>query len=71
VVAKPLKKLRMAIFDARAETVETKPVFRDAHPALVGFGDRLAAAIPSTSTTEPSSGAGVAPDARGFASSFP
>jgi putative SOS response-associated peptidase YedK len=28
--SKPLKELRMATFDARAETVETKPVFRDA-----------------------------------------
>jgi putative SOS response-associated peptidase YedK len=28
--SKPLKKLRMATFNARAETVETKPVFRDA-----------------------------------------
>ena len=27
---KPLKELRMATFNARAETVETKPVFRDA-----------------------------------------
>ena len=30
VVSKPLKELRMATFNARAETVETKPVFRDA-----------------------------------------
>jgi putative SOS response-associated peptidase YedK len=29
-VDKPLKELRMATFNARAETVETKPVFRDA-----------------------------------------
>jgi len=28
--SKPLKKLRMATFNARAEMVETKPVFRDA-----------------------------------------
>ena len=28
--SKPLKELRMATFNARAETVETKPVFRDA-----------------------------------------
>ena len=28
--SKPLKELRMAAFNARAETVETKPVFRDA-----------------------------------------
>jgi putative SOS response-associated peptidase YedK len=28
--SKPLKELRMAIFNARAETVETKPVFCDA-----------------------------------------
>jgi putative SOS response-associated peptidase YedK len=28
--SKPLQKLRMATFNARAETVETKPVFRDA-----------------------------------------
>jgi putative SOS response-associated peptidase YedK len=28
--SKPLKDLRMATFNARAETVETKPVFRDA-----------------------------------------
>jgi len=28
--SKPLKELRMVTFDARAETVETKPVFRDA-----------------------------------------
>src|SRR5262245_4626 len=27
---KPIKELRMATFNARAETVETKPVFRDA-----------------------------------------
>jgi putative SOS response-associated peptidase YedK len=27
---KPLKELRMATFNARAETVETKPMFRDA-----------------------------------------
>ena len=27
---KPLKELRMATFTARAEAVETKPVFRDA-----------------------------------------
>jgi putative SOS response-associated peptidase YedK len=28
--SKPLKELRMATFNARAETVETKPAFRDA-----------------------------------------
>jgi putative SOS response-associated peptidase YedK len=28
--SKPLKEFRMATFNARAETVETKPVFRDA-----------------------------------------
>ncbi len=28
--SKPIKELRMATFNARAETVETKPVFRDA-----------------------------------------
>ena len=28
--SKPLKELRMATFNARVETVETKPVFRDA-----------------------------------------
>ena len=28
--SKPLKELRVATFNARAETVETKPVFRDA-----------------------------------------
>src|SRR5262245_1847965 len=28
--SKPLKELRMATFNARAETVETRPVFRDA-----------------------------------------
>ena len=28
--SKPFKELRMATFNARAETVETKPVFRDA-----------------------------------------
>src|SRR4029077_15538377 len=28
--SKPLKELRMATFNARAETVDTKPVFRDA-----------------------------------------
>jgi putative SOS response-associated peptidase YedK len=28
--SKPLKELRMATFNARSETVETKPVFRDA-----------------------------------------
>jgi putative SOS response-associated peptidase YedK len=28
--SKPLKELRMATFNARAETVETKPVFREA-----------------------------------------
>jgi putative SOS response-associated peptidase YedK len=28
--SKPLKELRMATFNARAEAVETKPVFRDA-----------------------------------------
>ena len=27
--SKPLKELRVATFNARAETVETKPVFRD------------------------------------------
>ena len=31
--SKPLKELRMATFNARAETVETKPVFRDAFKA--------------------------------------
>src|SRR5215468_7171316 len=32
--SKPLKELRMATFNARAETVETKPVFRDAFKRL-------------------------------------
>jgi putative SOS response-associated peptidase YedK len=32
--SKPLKELRMANFNARAETVETKPVFRDAFKRL-------------------------------------
>ena len=31
--SKPLKELRMATFNARAETVETKPVFRDVFEA--------------------------------------
>src|SRR5580698_7075612 len=30
--SKPLKELRAATFNARAETVETKPFFRDAFP---------------------------------------
>ena len=29
-MSKPLKELRIATFNARAEIVETKPVFRDA-----------------------------------------
>jgi putative SOS response-associated peptidase YedK len=32
--SKPLKELRMATFNARAETVETKQVFRDAFTRL-------------------------------------
>jgi putative SOS response-associated peptidase YedK len=37
---KPLKELGMATFNARAETVETKPVFRDvvqAHALMPSF----------------------------------
>jgi putative SOS response-associated peptidase YedK len=32
--SKPLKELRMATFNARAETVESKPVFRDTFKTL-------------------------------------
>jgi putative SOS response-associated peptidase YedK len=32
--SKPLKELRMATFNVRTETVETKPVFRDAFKRL-------------------------------------
>src|SRR5215813_2088890 len=44
--SKPLKELRMATFNARAETVETKPVFRDAFK-------RTRCLIPMSGITEP------------------
>jgi putative SOS response-associated peptidase YedK len=38
--SKPLKELRMATFNARAETVETKPVFRDAKRSMPGMATK-------------------------------
>ena len=56
--SKPLKELRMATFNARAETVDTKPVFRDAFKrtaasfqclAITNGRIRRAASSPGTS----------------------